>query len=354
MHSLVDLLGLHHVQKLSNMSRKESCWAKQSLEERLIFVLNVKKLRIMEGEVFGIPLSARVERPDFKRTPSAWRWRRSEKRQGLWTELLPLLQHPITGDERCSRWRTCSTEESLGILYWKREAQDNKLIRRVDFYTVTENVTEYVIRGEDSDHGPVMAWGGDQWPPFNSNGFERAVENIQTVGLHVTQTDEKRTFAEVKTKLWIKENVVCVQQSQRTTLRRQDCNLTQCTIHSGFQAGTDLCGAGWQLQWPSAEVMQRITLDFHRVHLSVVMGPIQVTVPVSTGCNGARCNNPAQGSAWGTGSRERRNRKYSALCYIVASFSIRPDTSSEKRPEDEQADGRIWWKPRVRGANCLN
>lgn len=49
--------------------------------------------------------------------------------------------------------------------------------------TVTENVTEYVIRGEDSDQRPVMAWGGEQRPPFNSNAFERAVEDIQTVGL---------------------------------------------------------------------------------------------------------------------------------------------------------------------------
>lgn len=77
----------------------------------------------------------------------------------------------------------CRTEDSLRILYWKREAQDNKLICRVDFYTVTENVTECVIRGEDSDHRPVMAWGGDQRPPFKSNGFERAVEDIQPVGL---------------------------------------------------------------------------------------------------------------------------------------------------------------------------
>lgn len=168
------------------MSRSWATWAgRRDLVGEAVaggkahFCPQCEKLRIMEGEVFGIPLSARVERPDFKRTPSAWRWWRREKRQGLWTELLPLLQDPITGDERCSRWRTCSTEDSLRILYWKREAQDNKLIRRVDFYTVTENVTEYVIRGEDSDHRPVMAWGGDQWPPFNSNGFERAVEDIQ-------------------------------------------------------------------------------------------------------------------------------------------------------------------------------
>lgn len=178
MHSLVDLQN-ESCKELSN--RKERDAGPSSLWVRLIFDGNEKNYELWKTKFFCIPLSARVETTDFKWTHSAWRrgWR--EKRQGLWAELIPFLDdtilspvmHDAADDGRAA----------LKILWGYYTGKGKP--RVINLYTslrkpATENVTEYVIRAEDCDDCPAMAW-GDQWPSFDSNGFERAAGDIQTV-----------------------------------------------------------------------------------------------------------------------------------------------------------------------------